>query len=73
MTKKPGKRGRPAIASGLAKNEKTPIRNLRIPDNEWGRWLEVAKAKKMPLSEIIRRVVSRAMKRMRRELGLDDP
>ncbi len=65
MAKQPEpKRGRPPISGDLGAGKKTPIRNLRVPDDEWGEWQQAAERSEMSLSAWLRKLANAAAKRI---------
>jgi predicted HicB family RNase H-like nuclease len=59
MTGQPGQSGRYSIAGG--RNGKTPMRSIRVPDEDWTAWQTAAKRAGLSVSEWIRQQLNAAI------------
>ena len=64
------KRGRRALTAGLDRGDKTPIHNLRVPNDEWATWQLAAKPE--ALSVWLRRLANRAARRVLKKRGSNE-
>lgn len=51
------KRGRPVTKGG-----KDPVRSIRVPDEQWEHWQQVAEGREISISQLIRQSVDRALR-----------